>query len=185
MEEDLELVQQVRAGARQAYAGLVRRHQARVRGYCLGVLGNAADADDAAQEIFLKAYRGLAGFRGGARFSTWLCRIAINHCRDLLRKRAGRREESWDALIEAEGEGLEARTAVPPAGRLSEERRRQLYRLLAALPAGAREVLILREGQGLRYEEIAAVLGCSLDGVKARLKRARQAARERKEARDD
>ena len=107
-DEELDVIERVRAGDKEAYALLVRKHQARIRSYCLWTLGNAAEADDAAQEVFIKAYRGLGGFRGRAGFSTWLHRIAVNHCRDLLRKRVRERTESWDALREEKGEAAEA-----------------------------------------------------------------------------
>lgn len=168
-DEDQNVVERIRAGDREAYALLVRKHQARIRGYCLWTMGNAAEADDAAQEIFIKAYRGLGSFRGTAGFSTWLHRIAVNHCRDLLRKRVRERTESWDALREEKGEAAEA-LIVRQEPVL---RRRQLQEALDRLPEQYRTVLILREAEGMSYEEIAEFLGCSLDAVKARLRRAR------------
>ncbi len=168
-DEDREVVDRIRAGETEAYALLVRKHQARIRGFCLWTLGNAAEADDAAQEVFIKAYRGLGAFRGTAGFSTWLHRIAVNHCRDLLRRRVRERTESWDALREREGEQAEARIAQdPPAAQ-----RRQLQEALAQLPEQYRTILILREAEGMSYQELAEFLGCSLDAVKARLRRAR------------
>ena len=173
MDEDLDVIGQVRAGKIQAYALLVRKYQGRVRGYCLGTLGNAAEADDAAQEVFIKAYRGLGGFRGGSSFSTWLYRITVNHCRDLLRSAGRGKTESLDALREEEGEPFEARLATaPPAG--TGEREQQVREALARLPEVSREALVLREVQGLSYSEIMETLGCSLDAVKGRLRRARE-----------
>ena len=168
-DEDRDAVERIRAGDKEAYAFLVRKHQARIRGYCLWTMGNAAEADDAAQEIFIKAYRGLGSFHGTAGFSTWLHRIAVNHCRDLLRKRVRERTESWDALREEKGEAAEALIArQEPVSQ-----RRQLQEALDRLPEQYRTVLILREAEGMSYEEIAGFLGCSLDAVKARLRRAR------------
>ena len=178
MDEDLDVVERVRAGEIQAYAVLVRKYQGRVRGYCLGVLGNAADADDAAQEVFIKAYRGLAGFGGRSSFSTWLYRITVNHCRDLLRSPARGRSESLEALREEEGEAFEARLAVRPEGQPSEQEQK-VREALAYLPEDYKAVLMLREAQGLSYQEVAESLGCSLDAVKARLRRARAALEER------
>ena len=168
-DEDQQVVQRVRAGDTEAYALLVRKHQARIRGYCIWTLGNAAEADDAAQEVFIKAYRGLGSFRGSSGFSTWLYRIAVNHCRDGLRKRARERTESWEALREREGEAAEQRISQDsPAGQ-----RRQLQEALDRLPEQYRAILILREAEGMSYQELAEFLGCSLDAVKARLRRAR------------
>jgi RNA polymerase sigma-70 factor (ECF subfamily) len=171
--QDHEVVRRVLGGDRDAFAELVRAYQTRVRGYCRGMLRDAAEADDAAQEVFLKAYQGLSRFRGEASFSSWLYRIAANHCLDLLRRRGRRRAESLDALLEAEGEQALARLAPedPPApaeaGALAE-------RLLAALPEEHRSLIVLREVQGLSYEELAQALRCSVDAVKGRLKRSRQ-----------
>lgn len=173
MEEDLDALERIRAGQTDAYAVLVRKYETRIRGYCRGVLGNAAEADDAAQEVFIKAYRGLGNFQGKASFSTWLYRIAVNHCRDLLRSAQRNRTESWEALREEEGESLEARTAVLPEPRRN-ERWLQVQEALNRLPEQYKTVLILREVQGLSYRELADALGCSMDAVKARLRRARR-----------
>ena len=168
--EDQETIHRIRAGETEAYADLVRRYQVRIRSYCLWVLRNATEAEDAAQEVFIKAYRSLGGFRGEASFSTWLHRIAVNHCRDLIRRAARERTESWDALREREGEAAEGRVrSVEPAAM----RRDQLRQALAQLPEQSREILILREVQGLSYQELAEFLRCSPDAVKARLRRAR------------
>ena len=173
MDEDLNAIEQVRAGKIQAYALLVRKYQGRIRGYCLGTLGNAAEADDAAQEVFIKAYRGLGGFRGRSSFSTWLYRITVNHCRDLLKSAGRGKTESLDALRDEEGEPFEARLAVAPAAQLG-EREGQVREALARLPETSREVLVLRAVQGLSYAEMMESLGCSLDAVKGRLRRARE-----------
>ena len=90
---DQELIAGVLAGEQDGYAELVRRHHARVMGVCLSMLGDAASAEDAAQDCFLKAYRSLADFQGQAAFGTWLYRIAANRCLDLLRRRARRRRD--------------------------------------------------------------------------------------------
>ena len=169
-QEDSDAVERVRAGDVEAYAVLVRKYQERIRGYCLWTLRNAAEADDAAQEVFIKAYRGLGSFRGAAGFSTWLYRIAVNHCRDVIRKAARNRTQSWDELREREGEAAEALISRPEP---LLERRRQLREALALLPEDYRTILILREAEGLSYEELAEFLHCSLDAVKGKLKRAR------------
>ena len=171
--DDFEMVLEVLAGNRNAYAGIVRRYQERVRGYCRMMLSNAAQAEDAAQEVFIKAYQALAKFRGNAAFSTWLYRITANHCMDLLRKAARRKTESWEALLEKEGEKIEALfSLMPEANRL--EQSELLSKVLSHLPERARMVLVLREIQGLSYQEMAETLDCSVDTVKGQLKRARQ-----------
>jgi len=152
----------------------VRTYQARVLRLCTSLLTDPASAEDAAQDIFLKAYQSLGAFRGAAAFSTWLYRIAANHCKDLLRKRAREHTESWDALVEEQGEQLEAllRSARDPKAAIADSELAD--RVLSHLSPGERLLLTLREVQGLSYLELAQTLGCSLDAVKARLRRARQ-----------
>ena len=137
------------------------------------MLADASLADDAAQEVFVKAYLALDQFQMKASFSIWLYRIATNHCLDLLRKRNRQKTESWEALLEKEGPKIEALFSVPPE-RFSQEQSELLYRLLSYLPETLRTVLVLREIQDLSYDEIAVTLKCSLDAVKSRLKRARK-----------
>ncbi|MCI0527824.1 MAG: sigma-70 family RNA polymerase sigma factor, partial [Nitrospira sp.] len=106
--------------------------------------------------------------------STWLYRIATNHCRDLLRERTRRRTESWESLVEKEGDQLMRLLSAPPDHTLTQEDADLVNRALACLSPEYRMILILREIQGLNYQEIAAVMHCSTDSVKARLRRARQ-----------
>ncbi len=136
-------------------------------------LANSTQAEDAAQEVFIKAYQALGQFRGTASFSTWLYRIAVNHCTDLLRKAARRKTESWEALLEKEGEKIEALFSASPNVE-SSERTELITKLLSNLSETSRTILVLREIQGLNYQELAETLGCTVDAVKGRLKRARQ-----------
>lgn len=130
-------------------------------------------ADDAAQEIFLKAYQSLKSFKAAATFSSWLYRIASNHCLDLLRRKAREKTESLDAILENNGERLDQMLSASDAARSAEDAD-LLERILACLPPEYRLILTLREASGLNYEELAQTLNCSLDAVKGRLKRARQ-----------
>ena len=165
-------------GETEAFAELVRAYQARVRLACLVFLGNKEEADDAAQEVFVKSFKNLSGFKQESSFETWILRIADNHCRDLLRSRKVRRTESLDALFAAKGEAIEAflsRTVGsenPPT--FSSDDLELLGKLFLALPEDDREILALREVEMLSYEEIALKQNISLDAVKGRLKRARQ-----------
>ena len=177
--EDRDVIHLVQQGNRDAYATLVRKYQVRVRGYCATTLRDAVLADDAAQEVFLKAYQGLTRFRGDAAFSSWLYRITVNHCRDLLRAAARRKAESLDALLEEEGDRIEALLAASDDQARTLENTELAQRILAGLPEGHRQILLLREGQGLSYAELAQTLACSVDAVKGRLKRARQDLTER------
>ena len=177
--KDNELVSRVRDGERDAFAGLIRAHHAWVLGLCAVTLGDRALAEDAAQEVFLKAYRALPGFRGGSSFSTWLHRIAANHCLDLLRSRSRRKTESWDELLENEGERIHRLLAAPPDQERAREDADLIQRVLSCLPPKYRMALTLREVQGLTYQEIAETMECTIDSVKARLKRARRDFKER------
>src|SRR5579871_5118969 len=107
MRSEKESIEAVLAGDPEAFAELVRTHQARLRLACLVFLGNREEADDAAQDIFIKAFKALDGFKAESSFLTWLLRIADNHCRDLLRTRTRRRTESLDALLAEKGDAFE------------------------------------------------------------------------------
>jgi RNA polymerase sigma-70 factor (ECF subfamily) len=138
------------------------------------MLGERSSAEDAAQDAFIKAYRSLEGFKGGASFSTWLYRIAANRCLDLLRRRAREKSESLEVLLERESAALRDLLPQSPDAALAVERADLAERVLGHLPPDYRLILTLREVQGLSYRELSSALGCSLDAVKARLKRARK-----------
>ncbi len=184
--EDSVAVAAVLAGDREAFAILVRRYETRVRGYCARMLqGSAdggADAEDAAQEVFVRAFRSLHRFRGEASFSSWLYRIAANHCIDLARrerirgwfrfgKEIGDTSEAVEVSSNMHG-SLSAENAAESAPSLAT--RQILVRVLAALPPAQRSLIILREAHGLSYEELAQTLQLSEDSVKAHLRRARK-----------
>ncbi len=178
--EDHALIEQVLLGNQEAYAELVRAHQAKILRLCASLLSSETEAEDAAQEIFLKAYQSLASFRRESVFSTWLYRIALNHCQDLLRKRSRQRMESLDALIEESGDAIEKLLMSSPAPRRVAESAALVEQILSHLSADQRLILTLREGQGLSYQEIAQLLSCSVEGGRARLRRAREALSEKR-----
>ena len=175
---DLELIASVLSGRRDDYAELVRRHHARVLGLCASMLDGTAQAEDAAQEVFLKAYDCLKNFRGDSSFPTWLYRVASNHCLDILRSEARRKTQSWEALVEREGPRLQ-RLLVDPSDEIRAAEDADLVRaVFSRLPADYRLILTLREMEGLEYKELMAALDCSMDSVKAKLQRARRMFRE-------
>lgn len=171
---DLEIIANVLSGDRDAYSGIVNRYQDRIYSYCLAMLADSIKAEEAAQEVFVKAYQALGRFRGEASFFTWLYRIAINHCKDVLRKTSRSKTESWEALLEKEGEKIEAMFAVSGTSEHVVEKTELITKILSCLPEKSRTLLILREAQGLSYEELAETTKCSIDSVKSRLKRTRQ-----------
>ena len=173
--EDFDIILDVLTGNRNAYAEIVRRYEQRVRSYCAMTLRDTLAAEDAAQEVFIKAYEALGKFRGNSSFSTWIYRIAANHCTDLLRKKIRHKTESWDSLLEKNKDKTESLLSVASeAG--NTESSELVTQLLASLPEKSKAVLMLREIHGLSYQELAESLECSIDAVKARLKRARQEA---------
>jgi RNA polymerase sigma-70 factor (ECF subfamily) len=173
---DAELVARARGGDRAAFDALVLRHQDRVYNMAFRMLGDREEALDAAQEIFLAAYRSLGAFESKARFSTWLYRVTVNRCRDELRKR-GTAKHARPASLE----GAQNRSIEPPApggadpARAAEARERHeaVARAIASLPEETRAAVVLRDVQGLSYEEIAEVLGVPAGTVRSRIFRGR------------
>ena len=163
--DDAILVQAAKNGDLAAFEQIVRRHQAAVYRVGLRMLGSRADAEDVTQETFVRAWRGLDRFRGQSALNTWLYRIVTRRCLDALAAR--RTTEQLDA---ASTESVEDE----PAGIV--EQREQLEavkRAIAGLPADQRAALVLREFEGLSYDELADVLGTSVASIKGRLHRAR------------
>lgn len=169
-----EAISAVLNGEAEAFTLLVQTHQARVRLVCLGFLLNVSEAEDAAQDAFIKAYESLGTFKGDSSFSTWISRIASNHCLDILRARKRHQTDSLDALQDAQGDAFEKfLKKIDQTEVYDREHLELLTQILAALPEEERQILLLREVEEMSYEHIALNLQCSLDAVKGRLKRAR------------
>ena len=176
---DLSLVRRVQAGERAAYDLLVLKYQHKVVKLVMRYLRNPADAEDVAQEAFIKAYRALPQFRGDSAFYTWLYRIAINTAKNSLvaRKRNPVGYEI-DAHNDDAGPDMLSRLKDPdtPEGlALSEEIRNIVQAAIAQLPEDLRKAIVLRELDGLSYEEIAAAMSCPVGTVRSRIFRAREA----------
>lgn len=178
------LVKKAKENDLSAFEELVRIHQNRVYALCLQLSGNRDDAQDLAQEAFIRAYRALGSFRNEADFGTWLHRIAVNVCLNSRRKNGGRQTVSLDEPYQGE-DGSEIRHEVAgeagdPLRALEEKEFRGLVRTaLKSLSGEQRAVLVLREIEGYSYEEVSRMLGCSLGTVKSRLSRAREVMRRR------
>jgi RNA polymerase sigma-70 factor (ECF subfamily) len=168
---DEELVAAFQHGDASAFDELVGRWDRKIHGAIYRVVGPDEDARDLCQEAFLKAYRGLGSFKREARFSSWLYQIALNVCRDRLRRRRGRPAVSLDDVEDARDGGL--RTAAPSPLELVEARdlRHLVEDAIATLSAEEREVVILKEYQELTFPEIAEALEVPLSTVKTRLYR--------------
>jgi len=168
---DEDLVVAFQSGDIPAFDQLVRRWDRKIQGVIYRLVGNHDEARDLSQEAFLKAYRALGRFKKEARFSSWLYQIAINATRDRLRRRRRRTDLSLDD-VEEKGE-RSLRDGAPSALDLieSSDLSRAVAAAMAALPEEQREVVILKEYQGLTFPEIAETLDVPLSTVKTRLYR--------------
>ena len=171
-----ELVRAAAARDAEAFGALVRLYENKVYHLTLRLCGNEEDAQDAAQEAFLSAWRGLPSFREEAEFATWLYRLASNAAIDCLRR--GKRQRG-NLSLDDEELGLDAPAAGPGPQELAEgaELRAAVARGLDQLSEDHRRVLVLRELGHLSYEEIAGQLALDLGTVKSRISRARGALR--------
>lgn len=170
-----ELVQRARAGDTEAFGALVVEHQQFVYNLALRVVGNADEAEDVAQEAFVRAWLALPNFRGRAQFRTWLYRIAANLCCNRL----PRLRRELTAMGDDEVQDVPDETSADPASGLeASERRAFLHRQIEALPESYRMLVTLRFQQELSYDEIASVLSLPLGTVKTGLFRARARLRE-------
>jgi RNA polymerase sigma-70 factor, ECF subfamily len=171
------MIAAILAGDVQLFHELIRPYERRVYLMALSFLKNEPDAEDAAQEAFLKAYRNLKNFRGEARFGTWLVSIALNEARSRIRHRNTIRMESLDEPSEAEGHVSPALLRdwkeIPSEALERKEVRLLLEDAVTSLPAIYREVFQLRDVEQLNVSEAAEVLGISMGAVKVRLHRAR------------
>jgi RNA polymerase sigma-70 factor (ECF subfamily) len=164
-----EFVRRLRAGDRAAFEELVRAHQHRVYAVALRMLGNAAEAQDVAQEAFLRAHRGLAEFRGEARLSTWLYTIASRLCLNRLAGSERRLTRHGEDALTRLPDGQPGPDQALERGELEEA----LHRAIGELADERRIVVVLRDVEGLAYEEIAEALELPVGTVRSRLHRAR------------
>jgi RNA polymerase sigma-70 factor (ECF subfamily) len=173
---DEELVRRSQAGDARAYGELVRRYQDRIYSLCLRWLRSPDLAEELAQDTFVSAWRGIGSFRGEARFSTWIFRIAVNLCKN---KRLYNQRRAYDRHDPADSPGEERSVQLvdPSAGTDRETHRSEAERLLQAaladLDEGYRAIILLRDIEGMDYGEIASLLDLPVGTVKSRLHRAR------------
>ncbi len=173
---DAELLQAARLapdGDLRAFEQLVQLYRGRVLADCRYLTRDYNNAEDLAQEVFVKAFFGLRGFEGRSPFRHWLQRIKVHHCLNHLKRRHGREALAIEEdALESQGE-----LSVPPAAEKAIEeleRRERIDSILHAMPATLRIPLVMRDMDELSYEEIAAALGIGLSAVKMRIKRARE-----------
>jgi RNA polymerase sigma-70 factor (ECF subfamily) len=188
--DDRQLVRLAQAGDKEAFEELVRRHQHRVFAVAGGILRRREDVEDIAQQVFVKAYFSLKRFDQRAAFSTWLYKITVNECWDLLRKKKVRPLLYESDLSEEQAQQFSASERLASGTQdISEklEAQQQVERLLQGLDQRDRMMLILKEVEGFAIEEIAEILDLNANTVKVRLFRARRRivnqARKRKDGR--
>jgi len=179
---EAELVHELQAGSETAFDWLVTHYHAPVYNLILGMLGDASDAADGTQEVFLKAFRGIRKFRQGSSLKTWLYRIAIREA--LNQKRWFKRHLQKNVSIDAEPEEGQARFEIadvcgtPFEQLAAHEIQDAVEGALQQVPEAFRSAVILRDLEGLSYEEVAEVLECSVGTVKSRILRGRRALKE-------
>ena len=162
---DAELVQACLDGRREAFDVIVERHQRHVYQLCYRFAGNHEDANDLAQDVFVRAYRGLKTFKGQASLGTWLYRIGVNVC--LTKVAAKGRSEPLDPLLRASDARIVSQEETAAEALLRDERAAQVRAAIARLPKKQRATLVLRVYHDLPHEQIAAILGSSVGAVKA------------------
>lgn len=175
--DDRELVRRAQGSDKEAFEELVRRHQHRVFAVAGGILRQREDVEDIAQQVFVKAYFSLKRFDQRAAFSTWLYKITVNECWDLLRKRKVRPLIYESDLSEDQARQFGApdeRKAREPDISEKLEARQRVERLLEGLDERDRTMLVLKEVEGFAVEEIAQILDLNANTVKVRLFRARR-----------
>ena len=178
-ESDLSLVRRVQRGDKGAFDALVLKYQHKLVKLVMRYVRNPAEAEDIAQEAFIKAYRALPQFRGDSAFYTWLYRIAINTAKNAVVSRdrspieynvdRNNNDESYDM------QGRMKDSETPEGLVLTDEIRSIVNAAIDALPEDLRTAIVLRELEGLSYEEIAAAMDCPVGTVRSRIFRAREA----------
>jgi RNA polymerase sigma-70 factor (ECF subfamily) len=174
--DDLEAIRAVLEGDEAAFRLLVEKYSSSIVNLAYRMTGSSVEAEDLAQDAFLQAYANLADFRVGARFHPWLYTIALNLCRNHLRRKALVRwisleDGAPDASLSRDVHGTAPNPEQALLARESEER---LHKAIQELPTKYREVFVLRQSEGLSYEEIAQITALPLGTVEVRLFRARQ-----------
>ena len=175
---DKELVKRVQKGDKGAFDLLVLKYEQKIVNLVMRYVRDPEQALDISQEAFIKAYRALPRFRGDSAFYTWLYRIAVNTAKNYLAAQRRRPMDIELDLQDQEQYGLHAKlkeTDTPEAVSMSDEMRETLERAIEALPDDLRTAIILRELDGMSYEEIAQTMDCPVGTVRSRIFRAREA----------
>lgn len=179
---DQELVERVQRGERGAFDLLVRKYQHKILNLIIRYVHDPSEAQDVAQEAFIKAYRALGNFRGDSAFYTWLYRIAINTAKNFLVAQGRRPPGSDIDAQDAEQYDVDTRLKyrdTPEHELLKDELETAVYQAIGDLPEDLRTAITLREMEGMSYEDIATAMDCPIGTVRSRIFRAREAIDER------
>ncbi|MPY87155.1 MAG: sigma-70 family RNA polymerase sigma factor [Luteitalea sp.] len=178
--DDASLVARCLAGDVSAFEELYRQHAGRLYSLALRMLGNAADAEDLLQEVFLTAYRKLAGFKGASTLGTWLYRLTVNACLDHLRSRSARNDLRTDSLDRADRPPVAIVHPAAGSGRPEslDYSRFDLERAIRQVPQAARTCFVLHDIEGFEHHEIATMLGIAVGTSKSQVHKARMKIRE-------
>ncbi len=180
MEEDRELIQRFKDGDKSSFEKLVKKYEAKVFNTIYSLIGDSMEADDIAQEVFMKVYQRLEGFNFESKFTTWLYRITVNTSLDHMRKR----KTKVVSLDSEDGKRIKELLylSIDPSEALERrELQEMIQMLLNSISPKYRTVLVLKEIEGLSYKEISKAIGCSIGTVESRLFRARAELRRRLE----
>jgi RNA polymerase sigma-70 factor (ECF subfamily) len=183
-EDEARLVARLKKRDEAAFNVFMRTYKDRVLALVLRMLGNKAEADDLTQEVFITVFKSIDSFRGDSRLGTWLYRIAINHCKNRIKYLDRRSTRSHDQIDDAregdvaDGGVLGGRPARPDEAAEGTEMEKAVRKALASLDEEHRELIVLRDLEGLAYEEIVQITNLPDGTVKSRLHRARAALRE-------
>ena len=170
--EDRQWVVAFQSGREEGFNRLVLRHKDRIFGLCRRLLGDREEAEDVAQEVFVRVYHGLGAFRLEAKFSSWLYRIAVNACKNRMDSKEYREARGRRDLEAADAEGI---SSPSPAQELeAKDRRRLIEAAIQRLPEEQRLLVVLRDVEGRSYEEIAESTGLNPGTLKSRLNRGRR-----------
>ncbi len=179
--QDAALIRAFHEGDKAAFDKLVLKHKDRLFNLCYRLLGDYEEANDSAQETFIKVYRALKKFRFESAFSTWLYRIAVNTCKNKLKSSAYRQKRKMVPLDNPvlanrsrPSREIQDESQSPAIELEKKERMRIIQEAINALPPEQKEVVTLRDIEGFSYEEVAEITGFNLGTVKSRLARARQ-----------
>jgi RNA polymerase sigma-70 factor (ECF subfamily) len=181
--QERELIERLKRRDEAAFSGFVREYQERVFRLLLRMIGDRAEAEDLAQEVFISIFKAIDGFRGDSQLSTWVYRVAANHCRNRIKYLTRRRRQVTDGYDEQTeeqtlGRAAQARPEAPDQLMEARQTEQLLQSGLLSLDEEQRELIVLREVEHLSYEEIMAITGLPEGTVKSRLHRARASLRE-------